>query len=73
MNSTLQPDRREFTLATASLAVAATLPAATAPAAPTPVRGGTVRVAQCSANRPPADATNARPPYVLVEPDPTVA
>jgi len=67
MNSTLQPDRREFTLATASLAVAATLPAATASAAPTPVRGGTLKVAQCSANRRTADATNARHPYFFVD------
>jgi peptide/nickel transport system substrate-binding protein len=67
MNSTLQPDRREFTIATASLAVAATLPAATVSAAPTPVRGGTLKVAQCSANRRTADATNARHPYFFVD------
>ena len=68
-------DRRDFGLATAALAAGAGLPAAAAaqtPAAtkapgPAPVRGGTLKVAQCSANRRTANAGNARLPYFFVD------
>lgn len=48
------------------LASTAALPAATW-AQSTPVRGGTLKIAQCSANRRTADATNARHPYFFVD------
>jgi peptide/nickel transport system substrate-binding protein len=57
----------------AALAAAATIPfaqqATAQPATPqaTPRRGGTLNVAQCSANRRSASAQNARHPYFLVD------
>ena len=68
-------DRRDFGLATAALAAGAGLPAAAAAQTlaatkapgPAPVRGGTLKVAQCSANRRTANAGNARHPYFFVD------
>ncbi len=68
-------DRREFSRSAAALAAASGLPVAALaqapqagkPKGPTPQRGGQLVVAQCSANRRTASASNARHPYFFVD------
>ncbi len=61
----MQPIARRAALAAAALAPVLGRNAAAQPR--TPVRGGTLNVAQCSANRRSASPQNARHPYFLVD------
>ena len=62
-----QFNRRELGLISASLMASSLVPLSSYAQSDTPKRGGILRVAQCSANRRTADATNAKHPYFFVD------